>query len=266
MKVYSRYEDYLAALCPLKEETPVYLGELLARSLISDTSYEGKVVCFLWKNEASMEVCKIRLENGIGETLAIGETPVSLDKDELVWRAIYDPEVKIWLNLCHFREGEDVRYDPYYDALPAFESAAVTMAELRAHMKAWISENLLSDDVDTVFLYGDSAQDNIVTELLSSVSGISVHFMKNEVSVPDHVRKVMTRRVLLESSSGQTIFGHFAADDVINGHEPDIRFGDIQALVLEVRPDTDMMGNRFLNVRYLDGNATSLVKLNERFL
>lgn len=266
MKVYSRYEDYLAALCPLIEETPVYLGELLARSLISDTSYEGKVICFLWKNESSMEVCKIRLENGIKETLAIKETLVSPDKNELVWRTFFDNEVKIWLNLCHFCKDEIVRYDAYYDALPAFESAAITMAQLRAHTKAWIFESLALDGVDTVFLYGAAAQDNILAELLSSAFGLSVHVMKNEVSVPDHVRKVMTRRVLLESSSGQTIFGHFAADDVIKGHEPDIRFGDIQALVLEVRPDTDMMGNRFLNVRYLDGNVTALVKINERFL
>ena len=268
MKVYSRYEHYIAAISPLDDSQPVYIGEILSQSCREDKAAEGTVICFMWKNESSIELCKTRVKDGGREVLMIEEIFISPDKDELVWKAFYDDEVRGWLDMCHFRKGDEVRYDPYYDTLPAFEaSAPVCLGDLRGGVIEWMSANFKVDDVDIMYVYGSLASDNIICELLSSRYGLDVRIVEEDMSVSDYVRYPgARRRVLLEKEACKTLFGHFSADDIMREHDPDIRFKDIPAFVLDIRTDFDMMGNGFLNVKYLDGTDKTFVKINERFL
>lgn len=279
MKIYDKYDDYVAAFSDISGPQPVYAAEVLSELFIDDASADGSLFRFLWKVEDGFEIATVKAEGHLRKVQSVYHVTLSPEEDGCLWKALYDDSARRWLNMCHFRKGTVVSYDSYYDKLPAYDAEnAPVIPVLHKSVAEWMCADLHLDGSGILCIFGDLASDNILQYVAKSVLNTPVTVLEGSfdalVYERDYSRLDMsemtirpgeTKRYLLEDGAEGEAFGQFNVSEIVEGHKPDIRFDSISAYALELTSRADMMGNCSLSVRFTDGTEKTLVKVKKTF-
>lgn len=279
MKIYDRYEDYVAAFSDMSGPQPVYAAEALSDLYIDDASADGSEFCFLWKTADGFETATVKADGRLRKVLSVFRVTVSREENDCLWKALYDESARRWLNMCHFRKDKTVAYDSYYDRLPAYDSeTAPSIPALHKAVAEWLSANLQLDGSVTLCVFGDLASDNVLQYVAKSVLNTPVTALEGSFDALEYERDCSrldlsemalrpgeTKRFLLEERAEGAVFGQFNVCEIVDGHKPDIRFGGISAYALELTSRADMMGNSSLSVKFADGTEKTLFNVKKTF-
>ena len=279
MKIYDRYDDYVAAFSDMSGPQPVYAAEALSDLYIDDASADGSKLCFLWKTTVGFEAATVKADGHLRKVLGVAHVTLSQDEGGCLWKALYEESARRWLNMCHFRKDKVVVYDSYYDRLPAYDSeTAPSIPDLHKAVAEWLSANLRLDGSVTLYIFGDLSSDNVLQYVARSVLNTPVTALEGSFDALEYERDCSrldlsemelrpgeTKRFLLEERTDRAAFGQFDVCEIVDGRKPDIRLGSISAYALELTSQADMIGNSSLSVKFADGTEKTLVNVKKTF-
>jgi hypothetical protein len=264
MRIYDRYEEYLKAFVELECKDPVvYAAEVLAQSCVCDSS----AAYVLWSTSDGIEAARVRTEGSVRRIDAVIQVAVRAEEQEYLWMALMDKSVRKWLNMCHFRIGDNVRYDDYYDRFPAFHNdSAPTVGVIHNELSEWFGAHLNLEGVSSLYICGDLADCNILQYVVQSRFQLPVYVLPDVLtdSPSDSVSLTNSyeyRIVFMEEGSDAMVQGCFPANEIVAERSPDVDLGVVHAYVLELTSRTDMMGNSLLSVTYADGGQKTFEHL-----
>lgn len=296
---YSRYKQLL--LKDNGEEPCVYMGEYLAVQVERLLDNE-KVAHIVWECPEGLESCLVEKTEGRKLRITTVEARGNfLKEDSLVLPCLNDEATLIWQNLCHYSDRKGaIRYDPYYDALPAFAGAddGTTMDQLRQHLEKLVTSACNYNQGDTVVLAGNMGRSNLLHDVLRRTMGVKTIAVDTSHAADDpslhhyditdsnsSLRLYMcgttdqTQATLIlptvcgkeytamlasdDANSAATIFPGVTVKDLFQDNNPDmlVQGGGVKSFRL--RTDADMMGNQWLTVSRADGSTCRFFAMAE---